>query len=656
MNLFVINLDRRPDRLSHIRNTLAGHKWSKIPAYDGKGKTYGDFVRDGFTPDMEWIDPLLKRSLTPTEIACFISHYKCWRHLADSNNEGIIILEDDVTLERPLDTEKISQLLKLFDIVYLGYREMDEARELNKELVVPSYPYLASSYAITREAARKLLSTTITNNVIPVDEYLPIMIGYDKPSSISIEKHINIHKDAEKLSAIAFKDPYFTQLSRSVMGSDIEREAPLMNYDVKVITVATDESKMETLQTSADKFGIELVNLGRGVQWRGGTMTGPGGGQKLNLVKKYLNSLENIDNTIILFVDGYDVVFNDGLQTIVDRFRDPNGFQCDVLFAAEKICWPDKSLAQSFPEVGTEYKYLNSGIYIGYARAIQTLLQEGLDDSDDDQKYLQLQYIKYLNEKQFINCQLDIENYIFQCMSAAANDVVVKENKQVLNKATRCCPCVIHGNGGPNDKQTFDNLAKQLGIKTFNTGISFIKTKDFEIVDTDILCMDFLTPEMCRKLIEKADAYGKWESMYGDKFPGQELRIRELDRALFEQLEDHFTTTINPVVEKYWWPLAMYGLRDAFIIRYDMEKQKELKCHHDASLVSGIVRLNDDYTGGDTYFYRQKYSNKDVPVGRMVLWPGQVTHGHEGRPLTSGTKYNLVIWTSRRKGDINYDL
>lgn len=98
----------------------------------------------------------------------------------------------------------------------------------------------------------------------------------------------------------------------------------------------------------------------------------------------------------------------------------------------------------------------------------------------------------------------------------------------------------------------------------------------------------------------------------------------------------------------------MYGLRDAFIIKYTPETQRSLACHHDASLVSTITYLNDDYTGGDTYFPRQKFSTENVPVGKIVLWPGQVTHGHEGREVTSGTKYALVVWTARRPGDINY--
>ena len=50
---------------------------------------------------------------------------------------------------------------------------------------------------------------------------------------------------------------------------------------------------------------------------------------------------------------------------------------------------------------------------------------------------------------------------------------------------------------------------------------------------------------------------------------------------------------------------------------------------------------------------KEKFSNKDIPVGKCLLFPGQVTHGHLSTKLESGTKYSLTIWSSRYEGDIN---
>ena len=63
------------------------------------------------------------------------------------------------------------------------------------------------------------------------------------------------------------------------------------------------------------------------------------------------------------------------------------------------------------------------------------------------------------------------------------------------------------------------------------------------------------------------------------------------------------------------------------------------------------VKLNDDYEGATLYWPRQDVSNADIPIGKMILFPGMVTHGHYVSPLTSGTKYSATFWTARYKGD-----
>ena len=61
--------------------------------------------------------------------------------------------------------------------------------------------------------------------------------------------------------------------------------------------------------------------------------------------------------------------------------------------------------------------------------------------------------------------------------------------------------------------------------------------------------------------------------------------------------------------------------------------------------------LNDDYEGAELVYPRQNISNKDIPVGKCILFPGQVSHGHECLPLTKGVKYSLTIWTCRYVND-----
>jgi len=119
----------------------------------------------------------------------------------------------------------------------------------------------------------------------------------------------------------------------------------------------------------------------------------------------------------------------------------------------------------------------------------------------------------------------------------------------------------------------------------------------------------------------------------------------------FEALERHWEKNIYPITHQFWKPTLMYGLRDAFVMRYCLETQKSLNHHCDASMITGSVKLNDNYEGADLVFPRQNISNKDIDVGKCILFPGMVTHGHMCEELTSGVKYSLTMWTSRYTGD-----
>ena len=658
MKTFVINLESRKDRLDKLAAQLDEHgfEWERFPALNGYKLTYGQ-VRDmGYDICKEWVDPLLNRRMTMTEIACAISHMKLWEKCVELN-ESILILEDDVVYipDSNFSLEHANGLLRSFDMVYLDHREMMEHKKvILSDLSIPHYPYLCSSYIISPGGALKLLESRFKELLIPVDEFIPMMLGVDHTKSTLATtpevKYTMVQAQSHYLGigffkAIAYEDNKpFVQVSRQVLGSDIE-SGRVLNSSLHALTVATDENMSYMLKESAGKFNINVSNLGRGVKWVDGDMTGMGGGQKLKLVKRYLEEVE--DESLVLFLDGYDVFINDDLNTIVNRFR---SFNCDVLFAAEKTCWPDKNISHNFPESTTPYRYLNSGLYIGYAWAIKELLVG--DPGVDDQFYLQNKFIEQYHFKKKINIKLDYESYVFQCVAGAEEDIEVIVNqkyKQLYNNKTNVCPCILHGNGGEVQKTFLKNTYRSLFVKQ----LEFDTTVPLEKLGDEILGFSFLTKPDCDYLIKRAEETGVWKTMPGDKFPGQEARIKDIDPSLFMEISDKFMKWVVPQAENYWFPLSVYGIRDMFIIKYSTDTQDSLPCHHDASLISGSIKLNEDYEGGELVFNRQRFSNMGMQAGEVIVWPGQVTHGHESLKLTSGTKYSLTIWTSRYKGDIN---
>lgn len=163
-------------------------------------------------------------------------------------------------------------------------------------------------------------------------------------------------------------------------------------------------------------------------------------------------------------------------------------------------------------------------------------------------------------------------------------------------------------------------------------------------VAPDILTMPFWTPEFCALVVRAAEATGAFAPDPDDPVPGHEVSLAAIAPALYAHLENDIGRRMWPAIRR-WWPLVDYhGLRDAFVIKYEMGGQEELRMHHDVAQVSASIKLNDGYEGGALAFARQKWDTSGLPVGTLVAWPSLVTHPHAGEPLVSGTKYSLTIW------------
>lgn len=167
---------------------------------------------------------------------------------------------------------------------------------------------------------------------------------------------------------------------------------------------------------------------------------------------------------------------------------------------------------------------------------------------------------------------------------------------------------------------------------------------DAREVAPEIIQMPFWTPEFCSTVIQAAIAAGGFSPHDDDPVPGYEVSLAAISPRLFEAVENDIGARMWPAIRE-WWPYVDYhGLRDAFVIRYAKGEQEELRMHHDVAQVSASIKLNSDYEGAELEFPRQRFTNVDVPVGDLVVWPSLVTHPHASRPLVSGVKYSLTVW------------
>lgn len=164
------------------------------------------------------------------------------------------------------------------------------------------------------------------------------------------------------------------------------------------------------------------------------------------------------------------------------------------------------------------------------------------------------------------------------------------------------------------------------------------------MVAPEIIQMPFWTPEFCATVIRAAEAAGGFAQHEDDPVPGYEISLAAIAPRLFEAVEQDIGMRLWPALRQ-WWPLVDYhGLRDAFVIRYSLGEQEELRMHHDVAQVSASIKLNDGYEGALLEFPRQEFTNANVPVGDIIAWPSLVTHPHGSSRLTRGVKYSLTIW------------
>ena len=196
MKVYLINLDRHPDRLAHMREQLGRIAFERIAAIDGT-KT-----------------PLTtKKGLSRYELACLESHKSAWRRFLNGQDRHACFLEDDLhiwpdfsALVRdeawiPRDAHSV-KLDTYFQEVKLG----DKRAAFGDRQVARLHTRHQSSaaYLLTREGAARYLELT-ANPSLPADYSLfpknPRRVGlciYQLIPAIAIQDHLRRTEDGAR--------------------------------------------------------------------------------------------------------------------------------------------------------------------------------------------------------------------------------------------------------------------------------------------------------------------------------------------------------------------------------------------------------------------------------------------------------------------------
>jgi glycosyl transferase family 25 len=187
MKIYLINLDRHPERLAHMRKQLDGVAFERIAAVDGSN------------------DAPTTKGLSRFELACLASHRIAWLQFLKGPEGYACFLEDDVHIQPGLTTLTESgswiptdaHSIKLD--TYLQKVELGEKRAAVGERRIArlySRHHSSAAYILTRKGAARYLELTASPS-LPADYTLfpnhPLRLGlriYQLCPAVAIQDHL----------------------------------------------------------------------------------------------------------------------------------------------------------------------------------------------------------------------------------------------------------------------------------------------------------------------------------------------------------------------------------------------------------------------------------------------------------------------------------
>jgi hypothetical protein len=247
-----------------------------------------------------------------------------------------------------------------------------------------------------------------------------------------------------------------------------------------------------------------------GLQWKGLMM-------KINLFKDYLNNLDDDDDDIVCFVDGYDVVILQSVDKIETLFRN----------SGKKILFSKDTESDMIPFVNILSKYfifgscknyrINTGTFIGYVKYLKELYNNICNEYNCNDKNLNDQIILTEKCKKFNknNVDVDINKDIFLVISNSDSykqtNCRLKNNELVFNNNIR--PCILHGCGNYNLNSILKKLGYNIDKVKHRDNLNYLlKTTFFKtiiIIIKTIIIIIIIVLLNRKYLIDKLNSYNK---------------------------------------------------------------------------------------------------------------------------------------------------
>lgn len=237
----------------------------------------------------------------------------------------------------------------------------------------------------------------------------------------------------------------------------------------------------------------------------------------------------------------------------------------------------------------------------------------------------------------------DIKKLFRTGMQAVAtiDDNYVSQNRKNEDGSTTGSASVVDQSDGTYYEILDDSNWEEWKLKYVNLSVA---KGEYDLMVTDlgdnIFSFPLFTQKFCEEAVALAEGLDRWTIDRHEHYPTNDVLLQDIG------LNDIYNKVLNEVVR----PLAIHLWKlegkqwnafscENFMARYTTTRQSHLSIHHDRSHLTMVVKLNDEFTGGGTWFPNSKKLVNPKTIGTAVLHPGMITHRHGARPIEIGRRY-----------------
>lgn len=206
--IYLINLDRRPDRLERFMNSfdnsdMKDMKLLRMNAVDGSEIDISRIpLSETAKGELKQIETTGFRSkhyqLTRGAIGCYLSHVKVWKDIVEKGHKNALIFEDDVNIPVNIHERMVKSMKGVpddWDVLLFGFH-CKECKNMRTYRKVDRF-ILLHCYAISYSGIVKMLKT---NSLFPITQQIDSYLSELSPEILNIYtvKNPIIHQNGSR--------------------------------------------------------------------------------------------------------------------------------------------------------------------------------------------------------------------------------------------------------------------------------------------------------------------------------------------------------------------------------------------------------------------------------------------------------------------------